>query len=102
FAGKANLFGYKIDERYVHDKGLIAHERLHFLSGVYTLGIYWLLYKICPTFRYWAEVWCYRKQLSYIPEGRKSFYAALYADFIVVNYDLTFVNRDLTIQRIWV
>jgi len=94
FAGRAT-WRVLIDERYKNDEGLIAHERLHVFWGWMTLGMYWLLYALIPQFRYWAEGWCYRRQLRY--SVYKSDDAILFAQFIYVRYGLD-VSEDKALK----
>jgi hypothetical protein len=65
------------------NKGLHVHELFHSAQFWLTLGIHGILYQILPKYRYWSEIWAYRRQLKYSPGSEQR-----YAEFISTNYKL--------------
>jgi hypothetical protein len=65
------------------NKGLHAHELFHSTQIWLTLGIHGILYALVPKYRYWSEIWAYRRQLKYSAGKEK-----VYAKFVVDNYNL--------------
>lgn len=62
-----------IRPKYKDDKGLHVHELFHALQFWLTLGIHGILYSMIPKYRYWSEIWAYRRQLKYSPGAKKWF-----------------------------
>jgi hypothetical protein len=72
-----------IRPKHKENKGLHAHELFHSTQVWLTLGIHGILYYAIPKYRYWSEIWAYRRQLKYSPDK-----AQYYATAITKNYNL--------------
>jgi beta-lactamase regulating signal transducer with metallopeptidase domain len=81
--GRANAFVIRIKEKYINDKGILAHELCHVKQWYFTLMFHPLLYLISKKYRLWSEVQAYKKQLKYNPEKIQK-----YAYFIATGYKL--------------
>jgi hypothetical protein len=106
----------RILEKYRHDEGLYRHELLHAMQWavwsllciptayiLYQLGLFdWmglailpstfhqLLYKLIPSYRFWAEVEAYKVQALYYPDDRRP----LFAEYIANCYDLPHTTKQ--------
>jgi hypothetical protein len=79
-----------IREKYRDNRGLLEHELFHSLQWWMTLGLHSLLYLFVPKYRYWSEIWAYRRQLKYSP-GRER----LYAGFVATHYNLKVTEEQV-------
>jgi len=77
---------------YKNDLGLLAHELFHTKQWWLTLGTHPIWYNLVPKYRYWSEIWAYRRQLKSNPE-----YIDYYVDLIESHYGLT-VSKE-TIKK---
>jgi len=62
-----------IRPRHKDNKGLLVHELFHSTQFWLTLGIHGILYLLIPKYRYWSEIWAYRRQLKYSPHSAEWF-----------------------------
>ena len=69
--------------KYKGDSGLLAHERVHQLQWILTLGLHSILYLLWGRYRLGAEVNAYRAQVAsgYLTKEKA-------AQFLVDKYDL--------------
>jgi len=66
FAGQASYASIRILKKYEADKGLLMHELEHVKQGWCLLFVFHiLLYRYSRSYRQWAEVKAYRKQMLY-------------------------------------
>lgn len=69
---------------YMHDMGLIEHERQHVRQWLRTVGLHSILYLASKEYRLKAEVEAYREQLRHYPDDR----SLVFAGFLAEKYDL--------------
>lgn len=62
-----------IRPKHKNDKGLYVHELFHSTQFWMTLGIHGILYHLISKYRYWSEIWAYRRQLKYSKGSEKHF-----------------------------
>jgi hypothetical protein len=62
-----------IRPRHKDNKGLLVHELFHSTQFWLTLGIHGILYSLIPKYRYWSEIWAYRRQLKHSVGSEKYF-----------------------------
>jgi len=72
-----------IRPKHQDNKGLLVHELFHSTQFWLTLGIHGILYLLIAKYRYWSEIWAYRRQLKYSMGAEKRF-----AQFISKHYKL--------------
>jgi hypothetical protein len=78
-----------------HNQGLLEHELFHSAQFWMTLGLHGLLYRFVPRYRYWSEIWAYRRQIRHQP-GTEQRYADIVATFYDLDIDAAQALRDLT------
>jgi len=86
-----------IREKYKNDKGLHEHELFHAKQWWLTLGTHGIWYKLIPKYRYWSEIWAYRRQVKLNPDQLDH-----YVELIKSHYGLTVssetIRKQLNIQ----
>lgn len=92
-AGCANAMIVRIRPRYVSDEGLLQHELTHVRQSYrLLLLIHALLYLFSRSYRLYAEVEAYRKQLEY--SVKRDADIAFFAMMICTKYDLPTVCQS--------
>jgi len=89
FAGATRGPFIFVRPEYRHDKGLIAHEKVHRWQWWRTLGIHSFLYLFVEDYRLRAEIEAYKVQMEYSPENAKRF-----AEFIATKYRIDISADD--------
>ena len=78
-----------IRPEYKDDEALLNHELFHVLQWWITLGTHPLLYTFVSKYRYWSEIYAYRRQLRKYPEN-----IDLYAGYIADHYNLNVTKEQ--------
>lgn len=84
-----------IRPRHKDNKGLHVHELFHSTQFWLTLGMHGILYSFMPKYRYWSEIWAYRRQLKYAPNSAEWF-AQVIAKHYRLNVSEEQALKDLT------
>jgi hypothetical protein len=92
FAGMSNGIFIRIDKDYKEDIGLLEHELVHCRQFFLLPVIHSILYKSSNSYRYWAELQAYRKQLEF--SNNKESSVEHFAKFLSEKYGL-----DVSIEK---
>ncbi len=84
FAGRTYGFIIVIKDKYRHDKGLLAHEKVHVRQFWENPILHGPKYLLSSSYRLNCEVQAYREQLKYSHAGSIN----IFADYIVKKYNL--------------
>jgi hypothetical protein len=97
-AGAANGPIIRIKKTHKDNPGIHAHELFHVFQWWITLGLHPILYVLIPHYRYWSEVWAYRRSLLHRPTSLDHYTSAIINKYKLGSLKLTRekVIRDLT------
>jgi hypothetical protein len=84
-----------IRPRHKDNKGLLVHELFHSTQFWLTLGLHGIFYSLVPKYRYWSEIWAYRRQLKY-SVGRETAFARAIAKHYNLDVTEEQALKDLT------
>lgn len=84
-----------IRPKHKNDKGLLEHELFHSIQFWLTLGFHGLLHYLIPKYRYWSEIWAYRRQLKYTI-GAETRFAQAISKYYNLNVSEKQALSDLT------
>jgi hypothetical protein len=92
-AGQANGPLVRIKKTHQDNPAIHAHELFHVTQWWVTLGLHPILYLLIPHYRYWSEIWAYRRSLIHRPTS-----LSRYAESIEHKYNLK--SLKLTKEKI--